>query len=118
MKPVVAESLSMAHITYPNMKLSVRVTELEREETHETGSNILDELAVSMKQRQCYWLMLPMCDSVEDVREYIKMINHIDPTWLKQHGGLKMICETPLGLKNLNDILGEHKEVKGVVVGK
>ena len=58
MKPVVAEGLSMAHITYPNMKLSVRVTELEREETHETGSNILDELAVSMKQKQCYWIML------------------------------------------------------------
>jgi len=117
MRSTVAEGLGLAHITYPNMKLSVRVTELERDETHESGSTILDELSVSMKQKQVYWIILPMCDSGDDVKEYINMINHIDPSWLTQHGGLQIICETPLGLKNLQDILGSHKEVKGVIVG-
>lgn len=117
MRSTVAEGLGMAHITYPNMKLSVRVTELERDETHETGTTILDELSVSMKQKQVYWIILPMCDSGDDVKEYINMINHIDPTWLTQHGGLQIICETPLGLKNLQDTLGSHEEIKGVIVG-
>ena len=117
MRSTVAEGLGLAHITYPNMKLSVRVTELERDETHENGSTILDELSVSMKQKQVYWIMLPMRDSVEDVKEYINMINYIDPSWLTQHGGLQMVCETPLGLKNLQDILGNHKEIKGVIAG-
>ena len=117
MRSTVAKGLGQAHITYPNMKLSVRVTELERDETHENGSTILDELAVSMKQKQVYWIMLPMCDSVDDVKEYINMINYIDPSWLTQHGGLQIICETPLGLKNLQDMLGTHKEIKGVIVG-
>ena len=117
MRSTVAEGLGMAHITYPNMKFSVRVTELERDETHESGSTILDELSVSMKQKQVYWIILPMCDSGDDVKEYINMINHIDPTWLTQHGGLQIICETPLGLKNLHDTLGSHKEIKGVIAG-
>ena len=88
MRSTVAEGLGQAHITYPNMKFSVRVTELERDETHESGSTILDELAVSIKQKQVYWIMLPMCDSADDVKEYVDMINHIDPSWLTQHGGL------------------------------
>lgn len=117
MRSTVAEGLGMAHITYPNMKFSVRVTELERDETHESGSTILDELSVSMKQKQVYWIILPMCDSGDDVKEYINMINHIDETWLTQHGGLQIICETPLGLKNLHDTLGSHKEIKGVIAG-
>ena len=117
MRSTVVEGLGLAHITYPNMKLSVRVTELERDETHENGSTILDELSVSIKQKQVYWIMLPMCDSVDDVKEYINMINHIDPSWLTQHGGLQIICETPLGLKNLHDMLGNHKEIKGVIAG-
>ena len=109
MRSTVVEGLGLAHITYPNMKLSVRVTELERDETHESGSTILDELSVSIKQKQVYWIMLPMCDSADDVKEYINMINHIDPSWLTQHGGLQIICETPLGLKNLHDMLSLKK---------
>lgn len=33
MRSTVAKGLSLAHITYPNKKLAVRVTELERDET-------------------------------------------------------------------------------------
>ena len=117
MRSTVAKGLSQAHITFPNKSLSVRVTELERDEVHETGSKILDELSIGMKQKQVYWLMLPMCDDAKDVQEYIDMINHIDPDWLKHHGGLQLICETPWGLKNLDSMLGNHKEVKGVVAG-
>ena len=88
MRSTVAKGLSLAHITYPNKKLSVRVTELERDETHESGSTIMDELSVSLKQKQVYWIMLPMCDSVDDVREYIDMINSIDMTWFTHHGAV------------------------------
>ena len=117
MRSTVAKGLSHAHITYPNKALSVRVTELERDEVHETGSKILDELSLSMKQKQVYWLMLPNCDDAKDVQEYIDMINHIDPNWLKYHGGLQLICETPWGLKNLDSMLGNHREVKAVIAG-
>lgn len=117
MRSTVAKGLKQAHITYPNKALSVRITELERDEVHETGSKILDELSISMKQKQVYWLMLPMCDDSKDVQEYIDMINHIDPNWLKHHGGLQLVCETSWGLKNLDSMLGDHREVKGVIAG-
>eukprot|EP01083_Nonionella_stella_P042591 114986_1 len=113
----VMEGLSRAHEIYPNMKLSVRLTELERNITNYAGSTILDELTISMKQRQVYWLMLPMCDDSKDIQEYIDMVNHIDPNWLKYHGALKIICETPLGRRNLDDMLGNHPGIKGVIVG-
>ena len=113
------EGLHYAHKTYPNMKFSARLTELERDEFDETSgmSKIMEELRTSMLQSQLYWLILPMCDDTKDVQEYVNMINSIDPQWLKNHGSLQIICETPWGLKNLDDMLGEYPEIKAVTVG-
>lgn len=113
------KGLSQAHEIYPNMSLSVRVTELERDVINDaTGSStIFDELRASMSQKQVYWMMLPMCDDEKDVQEYINMINHIDPLWLKNHGALQIVCETPRGIQNLDNILGEHPEIQGVIAG-
>ena len=113
------KGLSQAHEIYPNMSLSVRVTELERDVINDaTGSStIFDELRASMSQKQVYWLMLPMCDDEKDIQEYIDMINHIDPFWLKNHGALKIVSETPKGIQNLDNILGEHPEIQGVIAG-
>ncbi|VEU34321.1 unnamed protein product [Pseudo-nitzschia multistriata] len=114
----VMKGLHQAHEIYPNTPLSVRVTELERDKkTNEGTSTIYDELSTSLKQKQVYWLMLPMCNDTRDIQEYIDMINHIDEDWLKSHGGLQIICETPLGLHNLDDMLANYPQVKGVIAG-
>lgn len=64
-----------------------------------------------------HWLMLPMCDNADDIREYVKIINSIDPGWLAKHGALQIICETPKGLQNLHNMLESIPEVQGVVAG-
>ncbi len=109
----VMDGLRIAHDVHPKKVISVRVTELERDD----GSRIYNEMKASIMQKQVHWFMLPMCDNTDDVKEYMGIINKIDPSWLSHHGSLKIICETPKGLRNLDQILDAIPEIKGVVAG-
>ena len=111
--PHVMDGLGKAHDVYPNKELTVRVTELERDD----GSRIHNEIKAGILQSQVHWFMLPMCDTVQDVEEYINIINDIDPSWLVHHGALQIICETPKCLHNLHDILDSVPQIAGVIAG-
>ena len=111
--------LDKGHLVFPNKPFSVRLTELERnDEVDGPGNNAIKrEIKACIEQKQVRWLMLPMCDNKDDVQAYIDIINSIDEHWLKNHGALQMIVETPIGLYNLDNILECHREVQGLIVG-
>lgn len=109
----VMEGLSKAQSIYPNKPLSIRLTELERDE----NGSIYEEIRASLDQKQVYWLMLPMCDTLQCVEEYMKIIDSIDSRWFQEHGALQIISETPRGLHNLPEMLDACPQIKGVVTG-
>ena len=111
----VFQGLMKGHEMFPNKPFSVRLTELERD--GQDGLSIINEIRACVEQTQVRWLMLPMCDNKHDVQYYIDMLNSIDPQWLQNHGSLKIIMETPDSLHNLDDILGHHSDIEGIVVG-
>lgn len=113
----VFRGLKRAHLTFPNKPLSVRLTELERDHEIDGGDAIKAEIKACIEQKQVRWLMLPMCDDKNDVQTYIDIVKSMDRNWLKNHGALQIILETPIGLHNLDDMLKTHPEIQGVIVG-
>ncbi len=114
----VFKGLQRGHQVFPNKPMSVRLTELERDDDIDDGESAIEnEIRACIAQKQVRWLMLPMCDNKDDVQRYIDIVKSIDRNWFKAHGALQILVETPLGLHNLDDILETHPEVQGVIVG-
>ena len=110
----VFKSIELSHKVFPGSICSVRVSELENDGGK---SKIIEEIGASLSQAQVRWLMLPMCDTPDDVATFKDIVNSIDKSWLTTHGQLQIICETPKCLFNLDDMLASHPEIAGVVVG-
>ena len=110
----VFKSIELSHEVFPGAICSVRVSELENDGGK---SKIVDEIGASLSQPQVRWLMLPMCDTPEDVATFKDIVNSIDKSWLTKHGQLQIICETPRCLSNLDAMLASHPEIAGVVIG-
>ena len=92
----VSQSIKLSHRIFPQSISSVRISQLHCEDTNQSlESTVLQQIEVSLSQSQVYWLMLPMCDTSSDVKHFIDIINDVNRDWLKRHGQLQIICETP-----------------------
>ena len=114
----VFESIKRSRQVFPGSVCAVRVKELECEYTGESHEpEVLDQIIASLSQPQVRWLQLPMCNTIDDVQQYVDIVNDVDRNWLAEHGQLQIICETPWCQKNLDDVLADHQDVAAVIVG-
>ncbi len=73
--------LEQGHKVFPNKPFSVRLTEIERNRALDDGNAIENEIRACLAQKQVRWLMLPMCDTKDDIKFYIDIVNKFDKDW-------------------------------------